>query len=58
MPETVAIDKDDLHELVRDSLMLSALEAAGVDNWEFYSEAERPTDKEVEDLVEAYTINA
>lgn len=41
-PETdVVISKTKLDDLVEDSVLLSHLEAAGVDNWDGYSEAVR-----------------
>jgi hypothetical protein len=36
---TVTIPKAQYDALVRDSKMLSALEAGGVDNWEWYGES-------------------
>jgi len=37
--ETITISKSQYDELVRDSKKLAALEAAGVDNWEYYGDA-------------------
>lgn len=37
--ETVTISKKYLEELERESRILSALYAAGVDNWEWYDDA-------------------
>ena len=37
--ETVTISKKDYEELRRDSVMLSALEEFGVDNWQGYEDA-------------------
>lgn len=39
MEETVTISKKEYDELVNSSMWMSALEAAGVDNWGGYSEA-------------------
>lgn len=39
MPHTIQVDKGLLAQLLRDSYKLNCLEAAGVDNWENYSEA-------------------
>ena len=36
---TVTISKKVYEDLCRDSRILAALEAGGVDNWEWYSEA-------------------
>ena len=35
--ETITISKQEYKELLVDSLILSALENGGVDNWEWYS---------------------
>ena len=37
--ETITITKKELNSLQRDSRKLAALEAGGVDNWEWYSES-------------------
>lgn len=37
--ETVTISKELYEELIRDSKVLNALRAAGVDNWEWYDDA-------------------
>jgi len=37
--ETVTISKEYLEELERESRILGALYAAGVDNWEWYDDA-------------------
>lgn len=37
--ETVTIPKKEYDELIKDSEFLNALRAAGVDNWDGYSEA-------------------
>ena len=39
MEETVTISKEEYESLLKDSEKLSALEAAGVDNWEGYDSA-------------------
>lgn len=44
-PQTVTIGKAVYEQLLKDSEMLAALEAAGVDNWEGYGEAVRSLDK-------------
>lgn len=50
-PDTVQINKAMLARLVRRSLELQAMEAAGVDNWQGYCDVEWPTDEQVgEDL--------
>lgn len=38
--ETVQIDKDEYMEMFRAAAELRALEAAGVDNWDYYSEVD------------------
>ena len=45
-PQTVTIGKAVYEQLLKDSEMLSALEAAGVDNWEGYGEAVRSLNKD------------
>lgn len=40
-PANITIPRDEYHRLKRASAMLSALEAGGVDNWEWHSEAIR-----------------
>lgn len=47
----------DLEELVRDSMWLSSLECAGIDNSEAYDEAERVDDEEVAVQVRHYIVN-
>lgn len=37
--ETVTISKEEYEDLLRDKDMLEALEAGGVDNWEWYGES-------------------
>ena len=37
--ELTLVEKFELDELIRDSKVLSALEAGGVDNWEWYGES-------------------
>lgn len=37
--DEVIVKKEDLADLQRDSKCLAALEAGGVDNWEWYSES-------------------
>jgi hypothetical protein len=39
MEETVTITKKEYNDLLEDSRMLQCLENAGVDNWDWYSEA-------------------
>ena len=60
MSDKVTINKDEYLELLNDQLMLSALEAVGVDSWEGYSEAqenydtwkkEKKAEKETEDRI-------
>ena len=41
MDEKVEIDREEYDELVADQKFLNALFAAGVDNWEWYEEAQR-----------------
>lgn len=38
--ETVTISKEHYDELIEDQAFLSCLQAAGVDNWDGYSEAQ------------------
>lgn len=38
--EMISIPKDEYDELLEDQLMLRALEHGGVDNWEWYGEAQ------------------
>jgi hypothetical protein len=46
----VEIDREEYLELFRAARMLDALEAAGVDNWEGYSEVDRDlVNKQVEE---------
>lgn len=59
--EMKLIRKNELAELLRDSLKLRCLEAAGVDNWEWYDEAmydyeadEYTDDELTKDYNEAY----
>jgi hypothetical protein len=49
MEETVTISKKEYEELVKDSEKLSALEAAGVDNWQGYDNAMEMM-KDMEDM--------
>lgn len=44
MEETVEISKSDLYQLKKDSVKLAALEAGGVDNWDWYSDSLRDHD--------------
>ncbi len=37
--ETVTISKEKYEQLLKDSELLAALEAGGVDNWEWYYES-------------------
>ena len=39
--ETVTISRKEYEQLQKDTNMLNALEACGVDNWEGYSEAHK-----------------
>ena len=39
MHDTVTISQREYDQLVRDSYKLAALEAGGVDNWEWYDES-------------------
>lgn len=36
MEDTVTISKDEYVELLRESIILTALESGGVDNWDWY----------------------
>jgi len=38
-PDNVTIPREQYHSLKRSRAMLSALEAGGVDNWDWYGEA-------------------
>lgn len=38
-PQCITIDLDEYEQLLADSRFLNALKAAGVDNWEGYSDA-------------------
>jgi hypothetical protein len=49
MEETVTISKKEYESLLEDSEKLSALEAAGVDNWEGYDNAMEMM-KDMEDM--------
>lgn len=44
----VFIEQSDLEDLVRDSLFLAELDAAGIDNWEGYGIAEHPSEEKVQ----------
>lgn len=57
MSELVKVEKSELEELVRAAAVLNALDGAGVDNWEGYDYAERPSDEEVSELVKGYIKN-
>ena len=46
--ETITIPKKEYDELMHDSLFLSCLDAAGVDNWDGYDYAREMMDKEDE----------
>jgi len=48
-PERITISKKLYESLLKDRKTLRALEAAGVDNWEGYSEAFPSEDEEFED---------
>jgi hypothetical protein len=37
--EQITITRNQYEELVKDSILLSYLEAYGIDNWDFYSDA-------------------
>lgn len=52
----VSVSRDILESLVEDSLHLQGLRNAGVDNWDWYDEYERPTDEEIEAATEALTV--
>jgi len=41
MTDKITISTETYNELVQDSRILAALEAGGVDNWEWYSESLR-----------------
>jgi hypothetical protein len=43
--ETITIKKSEYDKLVEDAKMLAALEACGVDNWEWYSVAVKSAEK-------------
>ena len=47
--ETVTISRKKYDQLQRDSDMLNALEACGVDNWEGYSDAHKYREQQEED---------
>lgn len=48
MSENVTLSEERYHELLEAERKLAALEAAGVDNWEYYGEAMRPFHEEEE----------
>lgn len=50
------ISKEELADLIRDSIKLSYLEAGGVDNWTWYDEALSDYDSDLDDdiLTEDY----
>ena len=48
--ETVEITQEEYGSLVRDSIELQCLHAAGVDNWEGYDEAMAMFAEEMEDM--------
>ena len=50
----VAIEEDKLFELMGDSILLEYLEAAGVDNWDGYSDARKWAEKDYEKWREEY----
>jgi hypothetical protein len=47
--KTVTISKEEYESLLEDSQFLAALRAAGVDNWDGYSEAFEYLDEEAEE---------
>lgn len=47
--ETITITLDEYHELVAAQELLSALEAGGVDNWEWYYESTKHLNGDDED---------
>lgn len=51
----VTVSRLSLESLVEDSLHLQGLRNAGVDNWDWYDEYERPTDEEIMAVVENLT---
>ncbi len=59
MTKMVTISKTTYDELIRDSKILRALEAGGVDNWEWYSESLKDAglyvDEDDEDYDEIYS---
>lgn len=46
MDEQITIDKEEYDELVADQKFLSALMAAGVDNWEGFEQAQDSLENE------------
>lgn len=46
--DTITITLKEYNSLLEDSALLAALEAAGVDNWEGYSDAVNAIDEEEE----------
>lgn len=51
MTDTVTITKEEYESLKRDSVILQALYANGVDNWEGYGEALEDSDDETEEEI-------
>ena len=47
--DTVTISRKEYNQLQKDAVMLNALEACGVDNWEGYSEAHEYMRKQEEE---------
>lgn len=51
---TYKLTSSRLYNLLEQSLTLNALEAGGVDNWEWYDETDFPTEDEVYQLLQTY----
>jgi len=61
MCKNYVIEESELKSLLRDSLKLAALEAGGVDNWDWYGESLHDAvkefgsfDKQVEEVLQNY----
>lgn len=51
----VSIDKVELEDLVKSSLLLEEMEKWGLDNWVGMEYVEHPTDKDVEIVIDGLT---
>lgn len=56
MEDLVTIKRSDLESLTRSSLIESASDAAGIDNWEGWEFVELPTDEDVESSMKSYIV--